>query len=132
VKWSEGLRNSVSIIIRKYTDHMKFYRFFHILLVLLCIIVYMAVCFVCFYLILCTMHSYYYVYVFLLLCMFRSRYCVSLCYSVYCLCVNVYCITAKGCQPNCSYQIYHIKSFRDSLASRNSKLGDPTPSCHCS
>jgi len=48
----------------------------------------MVVCFVFFYLILCIMYSYY-VYVFLLLCMFRSRYCVSLCCSVYCLCVRV-------------------------------------------
>jgi len=30
-------------------------------------------------------------YVFLLLCMFHSGYSVSLCFSVYCLCVNVYC-----------------------------------------
>ena len=30
-------------------------------------------------------------YVFLLLCMFPSGYSVSLCFSVYCLCVNVYC-----------------------------------------
>jgi hypothetical protein len=29
-------------------------------------------------------------------------------FSAYCLCVNVYCTTATGCQPNCSYQIYHI------------------------
>ena len=28
---------------------------------------------------------------------------------MYCLSVNVYCITATGCQPNCSYQMYHIK-----------------------
>ena len=47
-------------------------------------------------------------YVFLLLCTFRSRYCISQCCSVYCLCVNVYCTTATGCQTNCSYQIYHI------------------------
>ena len=40
-------------------------------------------------------------YVFLLLCMFRSGYSVSLCCSVYCLCVNVYCTTATGCQPKC-------------------------------
>jgi hypothetical protein len=33
-------------------------------------------------------------------------YSVSLCCSVYCLCVNVYCTTATGCQPNCSKQIY--------------------------
>jgi len=39
---------------------------------------------------------------FLLLCKFRSRYCVSVCCSVYCLCVNVYCTTATGCQPNCN------------------------------
>jgi len=44
------------------------------------------------------MYSYYYVMysflslVFLLLCMFRSGYSVSLCCSVYCLCVNVWAI----------------------------------------
>jgi hypothetical protein len=47
--------------------------------------------------------------VFLLLYMFRSGYSVSLCCSVYCLCVNVYCTTATECQPNCSGQIYNIK-----------------------
>ena len=40
---------------------------------------------------------------------------VSLCCSVYCLCVNMYCTTATGFQPNCSGQIYdiifHIKSI---------------------
>ena len=109
MKWSECLRNKMSIIIRKYTNHEKFYCFFHILLVLLCIIIYMVVCFVYFYLILYIMYSYCYVYVLLLLLrMFRSRYSVSLCCPVYCLCVNVYCTTATGCQPNCSYQIHHI------------------------
>ena len=54
--------------------------------------------------------SYCYVYVFLLLCTFRSVYSVSLCCSVYCLCVNVYCTTATGCQPNCSCQFYHVIS----------------------
>jgi len=102
VKCSEGLRNRVSIIIRRYTDHMKFYCFFHILLVIFCIIVHMVVCFVCFDLILYIIYSYYYVYVFVLLRMFRSRYCVSLCCSVYCFCVNVYCNTETGCQPNFS------------------------------
>ena len=41
-------------------------------------------------------------YVFLLLYMFHSGYSVSLCCSVYCLCVNVYCTIATGCQPNCA------------------------------
>ena len=50
-------------------------------------------------------------YVFLLLCMSRSVYSASLCCSVYCLCVNVYCTAATGCQPNCSWQIYHIISY---------------------
>jgi len=56
----------------------------YILLVILCILIFMF------------MYSYYNVYVFLLLCMFRSMYSVSLCRSVYCLCVNVYCTAATG------------------------------------
>jgi len=27
--------------------------------------------------------------------------------STYSLCVNVKCVTAVGCQPKCSYQMYH-------------------------
>jgi hypothetical protein len=34
---------------------------------------------------------------------------VLFCVLVMCKCVNVYCITATGCQPNCSY-IFHITS----------------------
>jgi hypothetical protein len=77
--------NRVSIIIRRYTDHMKFYCFFHILLFLLFVIVslFMVACFVCFCLILYIMYSYCYAYVFLLLYIFRSRYCDSLCCSGY-------------------------------------------------
>ena len=98
VKCSKGLRNWVSTIFRKYTDHMKFYCSFHILLVLLCIIVYMVVCFVRFCLILYIIYSYCYV------CSVLGI--VSLCCSMYCLCVNVYCTAATGWQPNCSFQIY--------------------------
>jgi hypothetical protein len=90
VKCSEGLRNRVSIIIRRYTDHMNFAAFGSILhrcvyCCMFCMILFNFVN-----------------YVFLLLRTFCSRYSVSLCCSVYCLCVNVYCTTATRCQPNYS------------------------------
>jgi hypothetical protein len=52
------------------------------------------------------MYFYNYFYVFLLLCMFCTVYSVFIVFYV--LCVNVYYATAIGCQPNCSYQMYHI------------------------
>jgi len=99
---------------------MFMYSYCHVyvfLLLCLCILIVMfmySYCYVYVFLLSCLcifiaifMYSYY-VYIFLLICMFCSVYSVSLCCFVYCLCVNVYCTTATGCQPNCSYQIYHI------------------------
>jgi len=55
-----------------------------------------------------------YVFLLLCLCVLIFMYCpvfsVSLCCSVYCLCVNVYCTTATGCHPNCSQE--YILSYR--------------------
>ena len=94
VKRSEGLRNKVSIIIRIYTDHMKLYCFF------LLSYSFGSILYHCIYGgMFCMLLFNFVYYVFLLLCMFRTRYCVSLCCSVSCFCVNAYCTTATVCQP---------------------------------
>jgi len=41
-------------------------------------------------------------YVLLYIYIYIYIYIVSLCCSVYCLCVHVYCPNTTGCQPNCS------------------------------
>ena len=58
VKWSEVLRNRVSIIIRRYTDRLKFCCFFHITFFLLYCIAQTDVYFVYFYLILYIMYPF--------------------------------------------------------------------------
>ena len=51
-------------------------------------------------------------YVFFLLPMFRSVYSVSLCCSVYCLCVNVYCTAATRCQARDFWRREKTKNTR--------------------
>ena len=65
-------------------------------------LVYMVVCFVCVLFNVVIYVFYCYVYVLVLLCMLCNVCSVSVCCSVYCLCVNVYCITATMCQRSCS------------------------------
>ena len=77
---------------------MFIYFYFYVyVFLLLCLFIFMFM-FMYFY---CYVF-YFYVYIFLLLCMLYSVYSVSLCCSVYCLCVNVYSTAATGCEPKCS------------------------------
>ena len=78
MKWSEGLRNRVSIITRRYTDHMKLCCFLHILLVLLCIVVYACM--------FCTLLFNFIYYVFLLFL------CSVLCIVFHCVVLCTVCV----------------------------------------
>jgi hypothetical protein len=103
VKWSEVLSSRVSIIIIRYIDQMAFavymaFSFFHILwLTFFYHFIYDCMCcmllfnFVNYVLLLCLCNL---IVLYVLFCVF--------CFTVV-FCVNVYCITATGCQPNCSH-----------------------------
>ena len=91
---------------RRYTDHMKFaaymtlsfITFFHILLVPFLLSLYIML----YVLYASAIFVNYVILLFLFLYMFCFVYAVSLCCSLYCLCVNVYCTTATGWLPKCS------------------------------
>ena len=99
VKWREVLRNRVS------NHYYKIYRSYKVCCLYGCYVYHIvsycfgSIFYHCMYCCVFCMQLFNIVnYVFLLL----SVYSVSLCCSVYCLCVNVYCTIATGCQPNCS------------------------------
>ena len=94
VKWSKGLSNTVSAIIRRYIYiYIYIYEvcclygcfFYHIHLYSFGSILYHCI-YGCMF---CMLLFNFVYYVFLLLCVFRSGYSVSLCCSVCGLCVNV-------------------------------------------
>ena len=101
MKWCECLRNKVSY------HFYKIYRPYKVLRLLsysFGSIVYHCIygCVFCVFL----FNSVFYV--FLLLCTLRSRYCVSLCCSVYWLCVNVFWLLPSGVNPIAVKNMYHI------------------------
>jgi hypothetical protein len=106
-KWSEGLRNKVSIIIRTYSDHMNFTAYMALLFITFFSYSIGSIFYHCIYNCMFVCISLNFVnYAYLFLCMFPSGYSVSFCCFVYCWCVNVYCTTVTGCQPKCSWKIY--------------------------
>jgi len=113
VKWSEVLSNKVSVIIRRYIDHMRFaadmyvsfITFFRILLVLFCSIVHMVVHFVCFYLIL---HKYVLcIFIVMLVPFWVFCFIVLFCLLFVCKCVLYYChrVSTQLQFTNVSYRI---------------------------
>jgi hypothetical protein len=102
MKCSEGLSNIASNIIRRYIDHMMFddymplsfiisFLFFRLHHYTVYVLVYMYGCIFCTLLFNCVNNVFLLYLYTIILCMFRSVYSVSLCCSVYCLCVKVCC-----------------------------------------
>jgi hypothetical protein len=124
MKWSEGVSNRVSIIIKRYVDHMRFavymiallITFFHILLLLICTNLYKVVCFVGFCLIfkLCILIVMYVP--FWILCFIVFSYVLFVC-----KCVLNYCHRVST-QLQLTYISYHIISLSLLLVVDSSSL----------
>jgi hypothetical protein len=84
-----------------YSYYMFMYSYFCVYVSLL----------LCLFILVMFMYSSCYVYIFLLLRMFRSVYSVSLCCSVYCLCVTVYCTVLLPPGVNPAAVNIHITSY---------------------
>jgi hypothetical protein len=102
VKCSEDFSDRVCTIITRHTDRMQFVAFMFVsFITFFCY--FGSISYHCVYgCMFCVFLFDFVNYVIFLLCIFRFVCSVSLCCSVFLMCVNVYCTAATGCQPNCS------------------------------
>jgi hypothetical protein len=124
VKWSEGLGNRLSFIIRRYIDHLRFASYMAVSLItffrildLFSIIVYMVVCFVCFCLVLWIMYSF--------CCVFFFMFTYSYCYVCSFLGILFHCVVCVFFVCKCVLYYCHRVSTQLQLKNMSCTLSRP-------